>query len=100
VSGTSLEPGTVVLADQGGRLALSNDGGLSFEMIPMQRHMPITSITDAGAGRLAVTGPFGAMVAGRRPQVTTMAAPPTSKRCGRPRPEGLRPEVRQTGSSA
>lgn len=64
VSGTSLEPGTVVLADQGGRLALSNDGGLSFEMIPMQRHMPITSITDAGAGRLAVTGPFGAMVAG------------------------------------
>jgi photosystem II stability/assembly factor-like uncharacterized protein len=64
VSGTSLVPGTVLLADQGGRLALSNDGGLSFDLIPVQRHLPITSITDAGAGRLAVTGPFGAMVVG------------------------------------
>ena len=64
VGGTALTPGTVVLADQGGRLALSNDGGVTFELIPLARHLPLTSITDAGAGRLAVTGPFGAMVVG------------------------------------
>jgi photosystem II stability/assembly factor-like uncharacterized protein len=62
VGGTSPMPGTVVLADQGGRLATSNDGGLTFGLIPLQRNLPLTSITDAGAGRLAVTGPFGAMV--------------------------------------
>jgi photosystem II stability/assembly factor-like uncharacterized protein len=62
VGGTTLVPGTVVLADQGGRLAVSNDGGVTFGLIPLQRHLPLTSITDAGAGRLAVTGPFGAMV--------------------------------------
>jgi photosystem II stability/assembly factor-like uncharacterized protein len=64
VGGTALTPGTVVLADQGGRIALSNDGGVTFELIPLQRNLPLTSITDAGAGRLAVTGPFGATVVG------------------------------------
>lgn len=62
VGGTTLMPGTVVLADQGGRLSVSADGGASFELIPLQRNVPLTSITDAGAGRLAVTGPFGAAV--------------------------------------
>jgi len=51
-----------VLVDQGGRLALSTDGGVSFELMPLQRTVPVTSIVDAGAGRLAVTGPFGVMV--------------------------------------
>jgi photosystem II stability/assembly factor-like uncharacterized protein len=62
VGSTTLAPRTIVLADQGGRLAVSNDGGLSFSLIPMQRHVPLTSITHAGAGRLAGTGPFGVMV--------------------------------------
>jgi len=62
VGGTTLAPGTVVLADQGGRIALSNDGGVTFDLIPLQRSLPLTSITSAGAGRLAVTGPFGVMV--------------------------------------
>jgi len=62
VGGTTLVPGTVVLADQGGRLAASSDGGVTFNLIPVQRNVPLTSITEAGAGRLAVTGPFGAMV--------------------------------------
>lgn len=62
VAGTSLAPGTVVLADQGGRLAVSSDGGVTFGLIPQTRHLPLTSITHAGAGRLAGTGPFGAMV--------------------------------------
>jgi photosystem II stability/assembly factor-like uncharacterized protein len=52
----------IVLADQGGRLALSNDGGVTFSLLPTQRTVPLTSIADAGAGRLAVTGPFGVMV--------------------------------------
>lgn len=62
VGGATLQPGTVVLADQGGRIAISTNGGIDFELIPLQRNLPLTSITDAGAGRLAVTGPFGAMV--------------------------------------
>jgi photosystem II stability/assembly factor-like uncharacterized protein len=62
VGGTTLAPGTVVLADQGGRIALSNDGGVTFDLIPLQRSLPLTSITSAGAGRLAITGPFGVMV--------------------------------------
>jgi photosystem II stability/assembly factor-like uncharacterized protein len=52
----------VLLADQGGRIALSNDGGVTFSLLPLQRTVPLTSIADAGGGRLAVTGPFGVMV--------------------------------------
>jgi photosystem II stability/assembly factor-like uncharacterized protein len=52
----------VLLADQGGRIALSNDGGVKFSLLPLQRTVPLTSIADAGGGRLAVTGPFGVMV--------------------------------------
>jgi photosystem II stability/assembly factor-like uncharacterized protein len=62
VGGTSAGHGTVVLSDQGGRLSLSTDGGVSFAPLPLQRTVPVTSIVDAGAGRLAVTGPFGVMV--------------------------------------
>lgn len=62
VGGTSAGHGTIVLVDQGGRLALSTDAGLSFALMPLQRTVPVTSVADAGAGRLAVTGPFGVMV--------------------------------------
>ena len=33
-----LAPATVVLADQGGRLAVSHDGGMTFELIPAAAH--------------------------------------------------------------
>jgi len=62
VGGTALAPGTVVLADQGGRLAVSSDGGVTFDLVPQTRHLPLTSIANAGPGRLAGTGPFGVMV--------------------------------------
>ena len=62
IGGATLAPGTVVLADQGGRIALSLDGGATFDLMPLRQNMPLTSITNGGAGRLAVTGPFGAMV--------------------------------------
>jgi photosystem II stability/assembly factor-like uncharacterized protein len=62
VGGVRLASGGLVLVDQGGRLALSTDGGLGFEPVPVQRSAQVTSVADAGAGRLAVTGPFGVMV--------------------------------------
>jgi len=69
VSGASLGKGAVVLADQGGRLALSNDGGRSFSRLKLPKAVPLTSVIDAGNGRLGLTGPFGVMV------VTPGAAP-------------------------
>lgn len=61
VANAKRDHGEVVLVDQGGRIALSHDG-IHFDVIPTQRTVPLTSVTDAGAGRLAVTGPFGVMV--------------------------------------
>jgi photosystem II stability/assembly factor-like uncharacterized protein len=69
VSGVALGPGSAVLADQGGRLALTRDGGRTFELIKQQKTLPLTSVIDAGNGRFGLTGPFGAMV------VTPGAAP-------------------------
>jgi photosystem II stability/assembly factor-like uncharacterized protein len=54
--------GEVVLADQSGRIAISHDGALTFDLVPRQRTVPLTSIAYAGADRLAATGPFGVMV--------------------------------------
>jgi photosystem II stability/assembly factor-like uncharacterized protein len=62
VGATRLASGHLVFVDQGGRVALSTNGGLTFESIPVQRKVPVTSVADAGAGRLAVTGPTGVMV--------------------------------------
>lgn len=62
VGGARLASGGLVLVDQGGRFAMSSDGGLTFEPIPVRRSVPVTSVADAGAGRLAVTGPYGVMV--------------------------------------
>jgi len=62
VGGTKLGPGTVALVDQSGRLSISTDDCRSFSLMPIQRTVPLTSVVDAGAGRLAVTGPFGVMV--------------------------------------
>jgi photosystem II stability/assembly factor-like uncharacterized protein len=62
VAGATLGPGKALLADQGGRLALSNDGGLTFEPLALAKTVPLTSIIDAGDGKLGLTGPFGAMI--------------------------------------
>jgi photosystem II stability/assembly factor-like uncharacterized protein len=64
VSSTSPQPGVVILADQGGRLAISHDGATTFKPVPVQKTLPLTSIVDVGGGRLAATGPFGVMVVG------------------------------------
>jgi photosystem II stability/assembly factor-like uncharacterized protein len=62
VSATRMDHGEIVLADQGGRIAVSHDGAMSFDLIPRKRSLPLTSIAYAGAERLAATGPFGVMV--------------------------------------
>jgi len=62
VSGARLGD-AVILADQSGRLAKSTDSGKSFTPLVMPKPMPITSIIDAGDGKLAGTGMGGAMVA-------------------------------------
>ena len=41
---------------------MSDDGALTFDLVPRQRTVPLTSIVYAGADRLAATGPFGVMV--------------------------------------
>lgn len=62
VGGAAVGRMAVVLADQGGRIALSSDGGQTFELLPLRRNLSLTSVADAGAGRLAVTGSFGVAV--------------------------------------
>ena len=62
IGSVNLAHDSLILADQGGRIAGSSDGGATFALIPTQKTVPLTSIADAGAGRLAVTGPFGVMV--------------------------------------
>ena len=62
VSAARQDHGEIVLADQGGPIAISHDGALTFDLVPRRRTLPLTSIAYAGADRLAATGPFGVMV--------------------------------------
>ena len=62
VGGATLGPDDVVLADQGGRVVRSRDGGLTFEPVALPQTRPATSIIDAGGGRLGITGPFGVAI--------------------------------------
>jgi len=59
VSGLRTRNGNVVLADQGGRIAVSGDGGRTFSRLPLERPVPVTAIAEAGADRLVATGPLG-----------------------------------------
>lgn len=62
VAGTSDAAGTVYLADLGGRVMASADGGRSFSTLPTERTMPLAGIADAGGGRIALVGPRGVAV--------------------------------------
>lgn len=53
---------TVLLADAGGRIAASANGGQNFTRVTVRRPMPLTDLVDLGGGRLALVGPRGAAI--------------------------------------
>jgi len=55
--------GTTLLADVGGRVSATSDGGRTFGKVALSVTMPLTGIADAGGGKFAVVGPRGAAVA-------------------------------------
>jgi photosystem II stability/assembly factor-like uncharacterized protein len=62
VAATRAASGATLLADAGGRVTATEDGGRTFHPIALKQPMPLTGLTEAGAGRLAVTGPRGVNV--------------------------------------
>jgi photosystem II stability/assembly factor-like uncharacterized protein len=62
VGSTTTGDGAIVLGDQGGRIALSQDRGQTFKASPLKNSMPLAGIADAGNGRLALVGPRGVVV--------------------------------------
>jgi len=62
VAGTTLPDGRLLLADAGGRVAVSDGTGGGFTVMPLKQTMPLAGIADAGNGRLAVVGPRGVAV--------------------------------------
>jgi photosystem II stability/assembly factor-like uncharacterized protein len=62
VAATRGDGHTVLLADAGGRIAATADGGQSFTRVAIRRSMALTDLVDLGGGRLALVGPRGAAV--------------------------------------
>ena len=62
VAGTSLPDGRLLLADAGGRVAVSDSAAGGFKLMPLKQTMPLAGIADAGNGRLALVGPRGVAV--------------------------------------
>jgi hypothetical protein len=51
-----------MLADVGGRVAATDDGGRTFRPVTLRQPMPLTGLVEAGDGRIALTGPRGIVV--------------------------------------
>ena len=68
VGATRTAEGTTLLADVGGRVAATSDGGRTFGKVALSATMPLTGIADAGGGKLAVVGPRGAAVSAMTPR--------------------------------
>jgi len=62
VAGASTADGAIVLGDQGGRIAISADGGATFRPALLKNPMPLAGIANAGNGRLALAGLRGVAV--------------------------------------
>lgn len=62
VAGTSLAGQGFALADAGGRVSVSRDGGRTFKTIPLPATMMLAGIADAGEGRIAIAGARGVTV--------------------------------------
>jgi len=52
--------GALMLADAGGRVAVSEDGGVTFRPVPIQPAVPLTAVATASDGRVIAVGPRGA----------------------------------------
>jgi photosystem II stability/assembly factor-like uncharacterized protein len=63
VSATTTDQGMLFVADVGGRIAGSADGGRTFRVLPVKNTMPLAGIASAGPGRLALAGVRGVLVA-------------------------------------
>jgi photosystem II stability/assembly factor-like uncharacterized protein len=51
-----------LLADAGGRVAITEDGGRTFTKVPLKQSAPMAGLAEAGEGRLAFAGPRGVAV--------------------------------------
>jgi photosystem II stability/assembly factor-like uncharacterized protein len=51
-----------LLADVGGRVVASVDGGRTFTPVTLKQPMPLTGLVEAGDGRLALAGPRGVAI--------------------------------------
>jgi photosystem II stability/assembly factor-like uncharacterized protein len=56
--------GATLLADAGGRIASTTDGGRTFEKVMLRQAMPLTSLVDVAPAGLALAGPRGVVVSG------------------------------------
>jgi len=62
VAAERLSSDTVLLADIGGHVVGSEDGGRTFKPLALKQPMPITGLAEAGAQRLALVGPRGVAI--------------------------------------
>jgi len=62
VGATRTSTGALLLADAGGRVASSTDGGRTFSKLALKQAVPLTGIADIGDGKLALVGPRGVAV--------------------------------------
>lgn len=60
--GIVLKDGRIALADTGGEIWTSGDGGNHFELLPAQKQVPYFGLTQTNAGELALAGPLGIQV--------------------------------------
>ncbi len=51
-----------LLADVGGRVVATEDGGRTFAKVTLKQSTPLAGMTEAGEGRLAMVGPRGVVV--------------------------------------
>ena len=63
VGATRLADGALLLADAGGRLASTNDGGRSFRKVVLGQSLPVTGLAEIDNARLVLVGPRGVTVA-------------------------------------
>ena len=68
VSAAHTGDGATLLADVSGRVVASTDGFRTVAKVALAQAMPLTGITDAGGGNLALVGPRGAAVTAMTPR--------------------------------